>query len=123
MIPRRSRHRSESGAYKPGIERLESRQLLATTAPTITAPVTLAATPARQVEYLNRGIVVSKASGTSAYISWRLLGTDPSGVAFNLYRSANGAAATKLNGSPITATTDFTDSTLNAGVSNRYFVR
>jgi hypothetical protein len=103
------------------IEALESRQLLAST-PSL-APVAVAATLPRQMEYLTRGVVASKTNTASAYISWRLLGNDPSNIAFNLYRSANGAAAVKLNGSPITATTSFSDNSLNGSVSNRYFVR
>jgi rhamnogalacturonan endolyase len=52
-----------------------------------------------------------------------MLGTDPANIAFNLYRSANGAAAVKLNSSPITATTNFVDSGANLSQSNAYFVR
>src|SRR6185369_15138855 len=47
----------------------------------------------RQAEKLNRGLV-SVRSGGGNYVSWRLLGTDPAAVAFNLYR-----AGTKVNAS------------------------
>lgn len=80
----------------------------------------------RQMEYLNRGIVAIRNASTTVHIGWRLLGTDPAGIAFNLYRSANGAPAVKLNSTPLTQTTDFTDTTstgLNLSVSNSYFVR
>jgi len=30
-------------------------------------------------------------------VSWRLLGLDPSGIGFNLYRSTAGGTAVKLN--------------------------
>ena len=77
----------------------------------------------RQMEMLGRGVVAIRTSGTQAYVGWRLLGTDPSSVSFNLYRSANGGAATKLNATPITATTDYVDGTANFAVPNAYTVR
>ena len=86
----------------------------------------LAPTPAfaqRQMEALGRGMVVVRSTSTQAYIGWRLLGDDPAGIAFNLYRSANGGAPVKLNASPLTATTDFTDTTASFTVGNAYFVR
>ncbi|MFI6479374.1 carbohydrate-binding protein [Nonomuraea sp. NPDC050663] len=41
----------------------------------------------RQAEDLNRGLV-SVRSGSANLLSWRLLGTDPVGVTFNLYRGS-----------------------------------
>ncbi|NUR51697.1 MAG: carbohydrate-binding protein [Hamadaea sp.] len=41
----------------------------------------------RQMEKLNRG-VTSVHSGSGNLVSWRLLGTDPSSVTFNLYRGS-----------------------------------
>ncbi len=87
-------------------------------------PSTLTRSPlVRQMEYLDRGMVVVRRSSTQAYVGWRLLGTDPADVAFNLYRSAGGGAPVKLNATPLTQTTDFVDSTANFSVSNSYFVR
>ena len=63
----------------------------------------------RQMEKLGRGVVAIKSSSTQVYVGWRLLGNDPDDLAFNLYRAANGGAAVKVNGAPLTATTDFTD--------------
>ena len=63
----------------------------------------------RQMEILNRGLVAVRKSSTQVYLSWRLFGNDPAGISFNLYRSASGGSATKLNGIPITVTTDYTD--------------
>ena len=76
-----------------------------------------------RMENLGRGVVAVRTSSTQIYVGWRMLGTDPSNVAFNLYRSANGGAAVKLNSSPITATTNFVDSSANMSQSNAYFVR
>jgi autotransporter-associated beta strand protein len=63
----------------------------------------------RQSENLGRGVVAMRPSSTEAYISWRLLGSDPADVAFNLYRSIGGGVATKVNATPIAATTDYRD--------------
>ncbi|MFF9813410.1 rhamnogalacturonan lyase [Streptomyces sp. NPDC014006] len=59
------------------------------------------AATARQVEKLDRGVVSVHTAGGNL-VSWRWLGTDPDGVAFNVYRGA-----TKLTASPVTATNWF----------------
>jgi rhamnogalacturonan endolyase len=69
----------------------------------------------RQLEELNRG-VVSVRSGNGNFVSWRLLGTDPANVAFNVYR-----AGTLVNPSPITNSTNLFDNGAAAGVA--YTVR
>lgn len=63
----------------------------------------------RQMERLGRGIVALRSSGTQVHVSWRLLGDEPLDIAFNLYRSANGGAAVKVNATPIAGTTDYLD--------------
>lgn len=78
----------------------------------------------RQMESLNRGLVAFRKNSTQVYLSWRLHGNEPSIIGFNLYRSANGGAASKLNASPITATTDYTDTPAAlAATAYSYFVR
>ncbi|MFC9701310.1 rhamnogalacturonan lyase [Streptomyces sp. NPDC056943] len=74
----------------------------ALTATTGTASAaTASAATARQAERLDRG-VVSVHTDTGNLVSWRWLGTDPDSVAFNVYR-----AGTKVNSTPVTASTDF----------------
>ena len=78
----------------------------------------------RQVERLGRGMTAMRSNSTQVYVGWRLLGNDPQEVAFNLYRSANGATPVKLNGSPLTATTDYLDTPPSLGtISYSYSVR
>jgi len=77
----------------------------------------------RQMEKLGRGVMAVRANSTQVYVGWRLLGTDPDGVGFNLYRSASGAAGVKLNSQPITNTTDYLDGGVNLSVSNAWYVR
>ena len=44
------------------------------------------------MERLNRGLVAIHHGGGRVFVSWRLLGTDPAGVAFNVYRIVGNAA-------------------------------
>ena len=80
-------------------------------------------TPARQMENLGRGVVAVRASASQVFVSWRLLALNAPGIGFNVYRSANGGAAVKLNASPLTAGTNYTDGNANAAQANSYFVR
>lgn len=87
-------------------------------------PLARAATPApRHMENLGRGVVALKAADDKIVVSWRLLGTEPADLAFDLYRSADGAAPTKLNATPLTGATHFTDTTFDPAKANTYSVR
>ncbi|OZV81133.1 hypothetical protein CA850_13450 [Micromonospora echinospora] len=86
-----------------------------TTPPPTTPPPTTPPAGAKQVEDLDRGLI-SVRSGTGNLVSWRLLGTETSGVSFNLYRGT-----TKVNGTPITGATNHLDSGAAAGAA--YTVR
>lgn len=110
------------------VERLEGRQPLAADAalgdsPLIPEPEAAAILPARQVEYLTRGVNAISLGSSKVYVNWRMLGTDPAAIAFNLYRSTDGAVAVKRNSAPLTATTDFTDTSVTTTKANTYFVR
>ncbi len=63
----------------------------------------------RQMEALERGVVAVRPNSSDVYVGWRLLGDDPAGIAFNVYRSIGGAAAVKLNPTPITTSTNYRD--------------
>ncbi|QKW33106.1 rhamnogalacturonan lyase [Actinomadura sp. NAK00032] len=77
-----------------------------------TAPASLAAA-ARQVEDLDRGLISAR-SGGGNYVGWRLLGTDPSGTAFALYRGSSRIAT-------VTGSTNYWDQGAPADAS--YTVR
>ena len=77
----------------------------------------------RLMDAINRGVVAVWSSTTQMYVGWRLFATDSPQIAFNLYRSTNGGAFAKLNAAPLTATTDFVDSSANPSLSNAYYVR
>ncbi|TXK32794.1 T9SS type A sorting domain-containing protein [Pontibacter qinzhouensis] len=69
----------------------------------------------RYMENLNRGVVAVRTDQESVFVSWRMLGTDPGNVAFNVYRGE-----TKLNAEPLTTSTNFVDKTTENGT---YHVR
>ena len=69
----------------------------------------------RQMEKLNRGMVAVPLDEGGYFVSWRLLKTDPSSIGFNLYRATPSGERTKVNDSPITESTSFTDSHSEAG--------
>ena len=75
------------------------------------------------MEYLTRGVVAVHQGEGKVYVGWRLLGTDPETVAFNVYRSAGGAAAVRLNGEPIKASTNFVDEKADVTAASSYFVK
>jgi rhamnogalacturonan endolyase len=79
--------------------------------------------PARQMEALDRGLIALRRATSQVYLGWRLLGTDPSTVGFNVYRSANGGTPVKLTTTPLTSSTNYVDTTFNAAATNTYSVR
>lgn len=77
----------------------------------------------RTMENLGRGVVAVRTAQSTVFISWRLLGTDPGNVAFNLYRATGEDAPRKLNAEPITGATNFTDTTATPDRDHVYTVR
>src|ERR1044071_6559125 len=77
----------------------------------------------RQMEKLGRGVVAVNQGDGKVYVGWRLLGTDPDAIAFNLYRIVDNGQPVKLNGPPIADTTNYVDARADLTRSNAYFVR
>jgi rhamnogalacturonan endolyase len=77
----------------------------------------------RQMEKLGRGMVAINEGDGKVYVGWRLLGTDPQDIAFNLYRSTGGREAVKLSDRPITQSTNYADTGVDLSRSNAYFVK
>ena len=69
----------------------------------------------RQMEKLDRGLVAVKVNN-GVFLSWRVFGTDPKEVGFNIYRNG-----TKINASPITGATNMTDA--SGATNSSYTVR
>ena len=77
----------------------------------------------RQMEKLGRGMVAIHQGDGKVYLGWRLLGTDPDNVAFNVYRATGNGAPLKLNQQVLTRSTDFTDIHASLEQPSAYFVR
>ena len=77
----------------------------------------------RQMEYLQRGVIAIHQGEGRVFVSWRMLGTEPDEIGFNLYRSSNGEEPLKLNDQPLTQATNFVDRRANLNRPNAYFVR
>jgi rhamnogalacturonan endolyase len=76
----------------------------------------------RLMEDLGRGVVAVRSKEAKVFISWRLLGTEPQDLSFNLYRTVKGKS-TKLNKNPIGKVTHFIDATLDTLQEAAYFVK
>ena len=73
------------------------------------------------MEYLSRG-VSAVSSGSGVFVSWRLLADDPQDIAFNVYRTTD-SKTEKLNSTPLTGGTNFTDTKANLKKNNTYTVK
>jgi len=76
----------------------------------------------RQMENLSRGIVAVKQAG-GVYVSWRLFGTDPETITFNLYRITASAEPVKVNEKSIAKSTNYMDTGADPNQELQYFVR
>jgi rhamnogalacturonan endolyase len=75
-----------------------------------TITVTPSVLPLRQMERLDRGLVAVKTAG-GVFLSWRLLGSDPADIQFNLYKNDD---TNPVNASPFNpAYTDYSDASGN----------
>jgi len=74
-------------------------------------------------ERLNRGVVAVPTEGGKVYVGWRLLKTDPEGVAFHVYRTTAGGSPVRVNAEPVTRTTDLVDDKAPLDKANAWFVR
>ena len=76
----------------------------------------------RQMENLDRGVIAVRTAGDSVYIGWRMLGTEPDDIAFNIYRQNDGGKSIKLNNKPVTESTNFIDARADLLTDNTYFI-
>lgn len=77
----------------------------------------------RIMENLGRGLIAMSRGNNQIYVGWRLLGSDPGNIAFNLYHSAGGGAYNRINVKPMRLTTDTLLSGCNLSVSNSFYVK
>ncbi len=74
------------------------------------------------MEKLGRGTIAIPKDDGKVFISWRLLGTDPDGVAFHLYRTTDGAFPVRLTREPVRDSTNFVDNEAPLDRSSAYSV-
>ena len=77
----------------------------------------------RQMEKLDRGLIAMRQGIDSVYVGWRLFGTEPDNITFNLYRKTGAKEAIKLNTKPIDQSTNYVDTKVDFNFTNAYFVR
>ena len=76
----------------------------------------------RPMEMLDRGVVAVRNKEGRAFVSWRLLGTEPAALSFNVYRTLDGKTA-KLNKTPVKDVTHFIDNNIDSTKQATYFVK
>lgn len=76
----------------------------------------------RLMEHLDRGVVVIPQEDQTAVVSWRVLGTDPDELHFNLYRQTGEETPQKLNTASISGGTFFIDADVDWSKKNTWYV-
>lgn len=69
-----------------------------------------------------RGTLNHTSGYSHALVSWRLLPTDPTNIAFDIYKSEDNGQETKLNETPVTNSTCWADKNINARTTSVYRV-
>ena len=100
-----------------------NRYLMAIIALTACLLFVRAAFAQRQMEFLGRGVVAIPQGGGKVFVSWRLLGTDPDDVEFNLFRVTENAEPVKLNADVLRDVTCFVDTDIPTDKANAWLVR
>ena len=80
----------------------------------------IAAQPPRIMEFLDRGLVAIPLGEGRVYLGWRMLGTEPDRIAFNVYRRSSDQDR-MLNDKPLTSSTNLIDEGVQGQVT--YIVR
>jgi len=76
----------------------------------------------RLLEHLDRGVVVIPQEDQTAVVSWRVLGTDPDELHFNLYRQTGEETPQKRNTASISGGTFFIDADVDWSKKNTWYV-
>ncbi len=73
-------------------------------------------------EPLSRGVNAVHLAEGGTYVNWRLLESDPTDIAFDVYRHMEGKAPQRVNEHPVSRTTDFVDYDAPRNTPSRYSV-
>ncbi len=77
----------------------------------------------RQMEKLGRGVVAINQGDGKVFVSWRLLGSEPDSIGFNVYRASGAGQPVKRNSAPLTQATCYQDSGVDFSQPVSYSVR
>ncbi len=77
----------------------------------------------RQMENLDRGVIAVHNANDSVYVGWRLLGTEPDAIAFNVYHQSGTEKPVKLNKKPVKESTNLEAGKQDFTKDNSYFVK
>ena len=77
----------------------------------------------RQMERLDKGLVVIKNEEQNVFVNWRLFKEDPEDLAFNLYRKNGKYEVIKVNKEPVQMVTWFQDESFDPNEENTWFVK
>lgn len=78
--------------------------------------------PPRVMEHLDRGVVAVRRNSNEMLVTWRILGLDPAGIGFNLYRSFDNGQLQQLNSAPISGVSNFLDTSAARGEGTYTYV-
>lgn len=73
-------------------------------------------------EKLNRGLVAIHQGNGDVSIAWRIFREDPTSIAFDIYKSVNGAVPVKINKGSLITSTYFVERGVDTSVDNKYFL-
>jgi len=76
----------------------------------------------RLMENLDRGVIAVRNAEGKVFVSWRLSGTDPDDISFDVYRTVSGKTE-KLNKQHITKTTNFLDEHVDTTSRSSYLIK
>ncbi|MFC1600926.1 rhamnogalacturonan lyase [Candidatus Sumerlaeota bacterium] len=76
----------------------------------------------RQMEWLDRGVVAVRTE-EGVFVGWRLLGTEPHKLGFDVFRETAGRKPVKLTRLPITGATHIIDTAAKADMAHTYRVQ
>jgi rhamnogalacturonan endolyase len=75
------------------------------------------------MERLGRGMVAVNQGEGKVFVSWRLLGTEPDNIGFNVYRATGDGQPVRLNSAPLSKATCYQDSDVDFSQPVSYTVR
>jgi rhamnogalacturonan endolyase len=109
---------------RPGTTRIAAGfKLVVVVAIFLTGALASTASAQRRMEPLGRGVVALPLGDGKMFVGWRLLGTDPDEIAFNVYRSTAGGSPVRVNAEPLTDATNLVDMAANPKEAVAYFVK